>query len=414
MNYPKFKKQLLFNTPKKRRIFYTPWVAVVLLLVLFQACQKEALDAPTEEEVSVLEKPGPMQEEGQLKANNIFAPSSGGNCRQAIPKAPFWGAGNGFKQSWHRVVKNQSQLISAINHVNNNGGTIFIDASFNVTQALPKITRNNVTILSKSAHKIYDKVAGGTRASELFRVEAANFTMKHVTILGIGHTNPNNPGSWAGKRSAVAVTKDNASFEAVFIQYYTHAAIRLENGRWHKVINSTLVNQKRSDLGYGVLLRNDARNVLIKRNRFHNNTHSVATTGGRNQSYRAEGNWTTNSGKWHFDVHMGRDNWGGHKIELINNVSNGSQALLVVRGPFTDGVYIRNNLYNKGAGDLVKLKPDRTFQQGGTTFFAGNFYGPFFSSTSARNAARVFFNKGQIKDNCVWQNYNNLLSQAPR
>ncbi|MEM0997978.1 MAG: hypothetical protein AAGN35_12885 [Bacteroidota bacterium] len=368
-------------------------------ILLFSACQKDP----------VLQEIESTTAEAALKKGDIFWPRSGGSCTLSPPPAPFWGAGNSTKKSWHRAVKNQNQLVSAINYVNRNGGTIFIDGTFNVNRTLPKITRDNVTILSRKAFKIYDKVSGSTSANELFRVEGANFTMKNVTILGVGHLNPNNPGSWSGKRSAIAVTKNNARFERVFIRYYTHAAIRLEDGSGHIVINSTLTNQNRSDLGYGVLLRNRARNVLVKRNRFDRNSHSVATTGHRDQSYRAEGNWTTNSLKWHFDVHMGSDGWGGNKVEIIHNVSNGANSLLLVRGPFRDGVYVRKNLHNRPAGRLVELKPDQTFAQNGTTFIGGNFYSPFGLN---QTQARTFFRKGEITNNCVNQNYNAIRAAA--
>lgn len=229
--------------------------------------------------------------------------------------------------------------------------------------------------------------------------------MSNVTISGVGAGSP-------GKRSAVSVEKDNATFRHVLIEHYTHAAIRLEKGSGHQIWNSTFRHQNKSTLGYGVLLRNDARNVTIQRNYFDNNSHSVATTGGRQQSYRAIGNWSTRSLKWHFDVHMGSDGWGGDKVEIVNNVTNGPSALLVVRGPFADGVYVQNNLYNRGAGDLVKLKPDATFTQNGTRYDAGNFYGPFFGPGTGRTKGQTFFSKGEIKNNCVNQNYNSLLSQA--
>ena len=374
-------------------------VAVIFCVWFCSACQKEA-DIP---------EPTTTSQTPQMAKGDIVWPRSGSNCTLSPPPKPYWGAGNSQKKSWHKVVKNQTQLRNAINQVNASGGTIFIDATFNVTQSLPTITRDNVTILSRKAYKIYDKISGSTSANELFRVEAANFTMKNVTIFGIGHLNPGNPSSWSGKRSAVAVTKNNARFERCFIRYFTHAAIRLEDGSGHKVLNSTLTHHNRSDLGYGVLLRNKARNVLIKRNRFDRCTHSVATTGHKDQSYRAEGNWTTNSGKWHFDVHMGADGFGGRKVEIIHNVSNGSQALLLVRGPFTDGVYVKKNLYNRGAGKLVELKPDATFSRNGTTFIGGNFYSPFGLDQAK---ARKFFQDGEINNNCVNQSYSAVLAAA--
>lgn len=388
----------LLNAQQTKSIMtWKNFVIMMLCTCLYTGCQKDPI--PQEPSIDALNQP---ESNAGFRAGSgiIQQPSSGNNCNVSSPPSTFWGAGNSTKKSWHRIVRNQTQLANAIRHVNQNGGTIFIDASFNVTTSLPTITRNNVTILSRSGYQIFDKTPGGSRASELLRVEASNFIMKNVTINGIGHLNPNNPTAWAGKRSAVVITKNNATFDRVFIRYYTHAAIRLENGSGHKVINSTLIRQNRSDLGYGVLLRNNANNVLIKRNRFDRNTHSVATTGGRNQSYRAEGNLTTNSGKWHFDVHMGPDNWGGNKVEIINNVSRGSGSLLLVRGPFADGVYVRNNLHNLSAGKLVELKPDRTFTRNGVTFAAGNFYSPFGLQ---RTAARAFFRDGEIVNNCINQ-----------
>ena len=106
---------------------------------------------------------------------------------------------------------------------------------------------------------------------------------------------------------------------------------------------------------------------------------------------------------------MGPDNWGGNKVEIINNVSNGSQAMLVVRGAVDNGVYVLFYLYNRSAGDMIKLKPDRSFSQNGTFFNAGQFYAPFGID---KNKARSFFSKGEITGNCVWQNYNALRNQA--
>lgn len=364
--------------------------------VFIISCEKEEIK-PASDASTIITKEKLTNDKGAIQY-----PSSGGACTLSKPAIPFYSAGYSAKQSWHRSVNNQDQLISAINYVNRNGGTIYINASFSVTKNLPAITRNNVTILSKKAYKITDRISGSaSSATQLFLVNASNFTMKNVTIRGIGISNPSNPGSWSGKRSGVVVNGNYSTFERVDIGYYTHAAIRLENGGGHQVLSSVLTNQKRSDLGYGVLLRNNANNVLIKRNYFNSNSHSVATTGGKNQSYKAVGNWSKNAFKWHFDVHMGPDNYGGAKVEILNNVTQGSSTLLLVRGPFTNGVYVKNNLHSGSAGKLVELKPDRTFSQGGTTFIAGNFYSPFGLSSTA---AKVFFSKGDIRNNCVNQN----------
>ena len=309
---------------------------------------------------------------------------------------------NSPKQNWHIAVDTQQELINAINWVNNNGGTIYIDGNINVHQNLPTITRNNVTILSRQGNVITDMQAGGSSASELFRVAATGFRMQNVTIQGIGHQNPNNPAAWPGKRSAVAVTKNGSTFDRVFIRFFTHAAIRLENGANHRVLNSTLVRQGRTDLGYGVLLRNNANQVLVKNNIMSGNSHAVATTGGGNQSYRAEGNWVYGQTKWHFDAHMGPDGWAGNYVEIINNVTDGNSSLVLVRGPFRNTNRIQRNLVNRPAGRVAELKPDATFSRGGFTFWAGNFYSPFGLS---QDAARVFFNGDIINQNCVNQNY---------
>ncbi len=378
-------------------------VFTIICLGLYTGCQKSKLVTP--KTTASQEGDESMIKTAAKGNNNIQFPKSGNSCTLNNPPAPPTVVGYSAKKSWHRKVKNQTQLISAINYVNSKGGTIYIDGTFNVTTAMPKITRDNVTILSKKGNRIYDKISSGAnkkKATELFRVEANGFIMKNVTILGVGHLNPSNPSSWQGKRSAVVVTKNNARFERVNIKYFTHAAIRLENGWGHKVLKSILTNQNRSDLGYGVLLRNKARNVLIKQNRFDRNTHSVATTGGRFQSYRAEGNYTSNSKKWHFDVHMGSDGYGGKKVEIINNVSKGAGSLLLVRGPFTHGIFVKKNKHNLGAGKLVELKPDATFKRNGITYKALNFYSPFGLQKAA---AQAFFklNGGQIQNNCVNQ-----------
>ncbi|MBX2798290.1 MAG: hypothetical protein KTR31_11490, partial [Myxococcales bacterium] len=92
---------------------------------------------------------------------------------------------------------------------------------------------------------------------------------------------------------------------------------------------------------------------------------------------------------------------GGNKVEIYNNVA-GDGALLLVRGPFRDGVYVERNLSNGTSGKLVQLKPDATFTTSGTTFQGGNFYSPFGLDA---DRARTFFSRGAIATNCSNQSY---------
>ncbi|MFK7786094.1 MAG: right-handed parallel beta-helix repeat-containing protein [Crocinitomicaceae bacterium] len=340
--------------------------------------------------------------EADTKAyGQVFWPPSGGNCTVGNPAAAPWGAGWSAKQGWHIKVYNQWQLVNAINTVNSSGGVIYIDASFTVTTNLPTITRNNVQILSNNSKTIYDNVVGGSKASAMFNVTGSNFKMKNVTIQGAGRTNPNNF-NWSGKRSAIAVSGNNSEFFRVKIQYFSHAAIRLENGYGHTVDRCVLMDQKKSSLGYGVLLRNNARNVTVKTCRFNRNSHSIATTGGPNQSFKAVGNYSDGSYKWHFDAH-GTNGVAASKIEIINNKTGGTQSLFVVRGKVTNGTFIRNNKYNRDAGNMVKIKPDQTFSAHGHTYVQGVFYSPFGGSTSDKQKAKSFFQHGEITGNCIWQ-----------
>lgn len=367
------------------------------ILMTYTACKKETDFVQHEDEMSMDDLEVDSKAFGQ-----VFQPTSGNNCNTSTPAAPPTGVGSSAKQNWHRVVTNQTQFINAINYVNANGGTIYIDASFALNTTLPTITRSNVTILSNSSKVISDNVVGGSSATAMLNVTGSNFKMQNVTIQGAGRTNPNSF-SWAGKRSAVSVSAGGSQFLRVKIQYFSHAAIRIENGSGHLVDQCILMDQKQSTLGYGVLLRNNANNVTVKRSRFARNSHSVATTGGGNQSYKAIGNYTLSAYKWHFDAHMAPDGWAGSKMEVINNVSGGNAALVVVRGPFKNGIFIKNNLYNQGAGDLAKLKPDATFTQSGNTYVGGNFYSPFGGSASDQQKAKTYFQKGEITGNCVWQ-----------
>ncbi|MBX2800523.1 MAG: hypothetical protein KTR31_22785, partial [Myxococcales bacterium] len=157
----------------------------------------------------------------------IQEPMSGGACWVSPPGVPRFGAGNSWPNG-EIIVRNQTQLVDAIRTVNDRGGAIYIQNNITVTEQLPTIKRNNVRISSRAEFVLYDAVAGGDRASEMFRVEGNNFVMRDVSIQGVGHRNPNNPGAWSGKRSAVAVVGNNAEIHRVYIRFFTHAAVRFE------------------------------------------------------------------------------------------------------------------------------------------------------------------------------------------
>lgn len=366
-------------------------------MLMTTGCTKEQLHPNANVSNEVLDADGDAKAYGQ-----VFWPTSGNNCNTNSPALPPSQVGWSAKKNWHIKVNNQAQFINAINQVNSNGGVIYINSSLTLNTTLPTITRSNVTILSNKNVIINDNVVGNSRATAMLNVTGSNFTMKNVTIKGAGRTNPNSF-SWPGKRSAVSVSGNNATFFRVKVQYFSHAGIRLENGSGHTVDKCILTDQKLSTLGYGVLLRNDARNVTIKNSRFARCSHSVATTGGKRQSFKAIRNLTQQAYKWHFDAHMGSDGWAGDKVEIINNISTGTAALVVVRGPFDRGIFIKNNLFNRGAGDLAKLKPDATFTKHGHTYTGGFFYMPFAGSSSDRTKARAYFGHGEITGNCIWQ-----------
>ena len=383
------------SRPRRVTGLVRAWLGVAV--VNLAACATSGLD-----NIDVPFEPGGAS--AQLQA-----PAVGADCNLTPPEPPRWGAGTSQPSASDIVVDTQNELVSAIHTVNSSGGSIYIDGSINVTTNLPTITRNGVGIFSRSGVELRDKKAGDSRASEMLRVTGNDFYMKDVTILGIGNENRGQAHLWPGKRSAVAVLGNRAVFDRVFIRFFTHAAIRLENGTNHEVLRSTLSSQKRTDLGYGVLLRNDARNVLVEGNRFDANSHAVATTGGANQSFTARGNWSTNHEKWHYDAHMGNDGWAGDRIQLINNVSDDSNALVVVRGPMTDGVYVKRNLHGSEAGGIAMLKPDEDFSANGIWFTGGYFYAPFGIDSEK---GRAFYSDGEIVNNCVEQDFEEVLADA--
>ena len=94
---------------------------------------------------------------------------------------------------------------------------------------------------------------------------------------------------------------------------WSHAAVFLRRGTGHEVRHSFIHHNQRQGLGYGVCL--DVAQVLIERNLFDWNRHSIAGTGRPGSGYEARHNVERGVSLSHlFDMHGGRDRRDGTDI----------------------------------------------------------------------------------------------------
>jgi hypothetical protein len=133
---------------------------------------------------------------------------------------------------------------------------------------------------------------------------------------------------------------------------WSHAAIYLRDGEGAHIHHNYMHHNRRSGLGYGVVLGGDAE-ALIEANVFKYNRHAIAGDGDRDQAYEARYNLVLGGANGHsFDMHGEDENlhnghpYAGDWIYIHHNTFlAGSVYGVVVRGRPKTGAWITHNAF---------------------------------------------------------------------
>jgi hypothetical protein len=149
---------------------------------------------------------------------------------------------------------------------------------------------------------------------------------------------------------------DNLQVDHSELSGWAHAAVALDFSRRAYVHRNSMHHNRRTGLGYGVVLIHDA-DALIERNRFDANRHSIAATGRAGISYHARYNLVGATRNGHaYDMHgedEADDNGSpnaGDRMDIHHNSFLGTAQGIVIRGRPRIGAYISSNCFGQSSG----------------------------------------------------------------
>jgi hypothetical protein len=196
-------------------------------------------------------------------------------------------------------------------------------------------------------------------------------------------------------RAIDASHADNLQVDHSELSGWSHAAVMYDYARRGYVHHNSIHHNRRTGLGYGVLLNHDAT-VLVERNDFDYNRHDIAGTGRRELAYEARYNRASPNKNGHaFDMH-GEDEatgngapWAGDLIRIHHNSFPGTdQPAIVIRGRPVTGAYIDHNCFRLQASSGIAILQ---------RFFFGNLY----ASDNAYGVASPSCHQGQAPGRSV-------------
>ncbi len=217
-----------------------------------------------------------------------------------------------------------------------------------ITRPLQIVSGRNEN--SNSGARIYSNVTG----IKLFNVTSSNVTLSGLKIIGhdteVGDL-PYSPGVTVG----VSITGyNNLKIENCEISGWSYAGIELMNSKENTIKNNYIHHNRRSGLGYGVVIDNSGNiptNALITCNYFEFNRHDIAGSGNKNQGFEASYNIIGMAGvlSHRFDMHGafgGTQEIAGSYIKIHHNQFLFDDDFAIRIGGITElGIQIYNNTF---------------------------------------------------------------------
>ena len=148
---------------------------------------------------------------------------------------------------------------------------------------------------------------------------------------------------------------DNLQVDHCELWGWSYAAIHLDYSRRAYVHHNFIHHNRRTGLGYGVILNREA-DAIIERNELGDNRHDIAGTGFAGLGYVARYNRTAAARTSHaFDMH-GEDETldngspnAGDWMEIHHNTFLGTMDAIVIRGRPRIGAWVERNCFGQGS-----------------------------------------------------------------
>jgi hypothetical protein len=187
---------------------------------------------------------------------------------------------------------------------------------------------------------------------------------------------------------------DNLQVDHAELSGWSHAAVMLDYAHRGRVHHDSIHHNRRTGLGYGVLLNHDAT-AVVERNSFDYNRHAIAGTGRRELGYEARYNLVGPIRNGHaFDMH-GEDEaldngapWAGDLIRIHHNSFLGTEQGIVIRGRPMTGAYIDHNCFGQSSS-------------AGTAIIQRYFFGNLVASDNAYSQSSPACHRGAAPSSSV-------------
>ena len=172
---------------------------------------------------------------------------------------------------------------------------------------------------------------------------------------------------------------------------WSHGAVYLVDTIEGRVSRNDIHHNRRTGLGYGVVLHNDS-SAVIELNTFRQNRHAIAASGIRTQRYDARFNLVVDNARSHgFDMHGENEALGngapyaGDVIHINrNSFRSAVEPAVAVRGRPATGAWVSRNCFAHGGAATAVIQ--RHFS--GNLFVGTNTYGTTTANCHAAGSAR--------------------------
>ncbi|WP_117209853.1 FG-GAP-like repeat-containing protein [Allorhizocola rhizosphaerae] len=296
------------------------------------------------------------------------------------------------------VVRTKDELLSALANATA-GDTVFVDGSvsINLTGHKRILIPAGVTLASNrgqngAAGALLYNTELDYRQSEAWAQFAVRGPQVRITGLRLGGPDQqirNDAYEYDNSRGIEAVGASDLTVDNNELYGWSHGAVYVGYTIEARIRDNYIHHNRRTGLGYGVVLYNDS-SAVIEDNTFVQNRHAIAGNGLRTQRYEARFNLVVDNARSHgFDMHgenETQDNGAQYAGDVIhikhNSFRSSAEAAVAIRGrPYT-GAWVSGNCFAHGGSSSAVVQRHFT----GNLFIGSNTYGT--TTTNCHNSGR--------------------------
>ena len=271
------------------------------------------------------------------------------------------------------VVRTRTELLAALASAVA-GDTVFVDGTVSIDLTGEKgiVIPAGVTLASDRDQNgslgalLYNNELdlGQSEAWSQFLVRGAGVRVSGLRLRGPDTEIRNDAYQYDNSRGIESIGASDLLVDNNELSGWSHAAVSLGDTIEGWVHGNYIHHNRRTGLGYGVLVYNNT-SAVIEDNTFTQNRHAIASNGIRTARYDARFNVVTDNALGHgFDMHgenEARGNGAPYAGDVIhihqNSFRSSAQPAVVIRGrPFT-GAWVSGNCFAHGSsGSAVQQK----------------------------------------------------------